>query len=60
MTPGTLVRTKRPRLGVPRGTYGLIVRSAKTDSNAIIHELQLIGDDLRKILRMERDLEIVQ
>ena len=60
MKPGTLVRTTQARIGVPRGAYGLIVRSAKADSNAMIHEIQLIGDDLRKILRMERDLEIVQ
>lgn len=60
MAPGTLVRTTQARIGVPRGTIGLIIRCGKTDSNAIIHELQLIGDDLRKILRMERDLEIVQ
>ena len=59
MTPGTLVRTTQARIGVPRGTIGLIVRSAKTNQNNTIHEIQLVRDDQRKILRMERDLEVI-
>jgi len=59
MTPGTLVRTTQARIGVPRGTIGLIVRSAKTNQNNTIHEIQLARDDQRKILRMERDLEVI-
>jgi len=59
MTPGTLVRTTQARIGVPRGTIGLIVRSAKTNQNNTIHEIQLARDDQRKVLRMERDLEVI-
>ena len=60
MTPGTLVSTTQARIGGPHGTIGLVVRSAKTNQTITIHEIQLVRDDQRKILRMERDLEIVQ
>ena len=59
MTPGTLVRTTQARISVPHGTIGLVVRSAKTNQNNTIHEIQLVRDDQRKILRMERDLEVI-
>ncbi len=58
--PGALVRITQARIGVPRGSIGVIVRSAKGSCGALLHEIQLMSDDLRKILRMERDLEIVQ
>ena len=59
MKAGNLVKTTQARIGVPRGTIGLIVRSANTNQDNIIHEIQLVRNDQRKILRMERDLEVI-
>ncbi len=63
MNPGDLVITKRASVGVPTGTYGLIVKSFMPHDwekdGEKIHELQLIGTKGANRRYLARDLKVI-
>tara|TARA_Y100000310_G_scaffold85258_1_gene82079 strand:+ start:104 stop:322 length:219 start_codon:yes stop_codon:yes gene_type:complete len=68
MKPGDLVKITRPRLGMPKGTVGLIVYSVETTDIFVesmgdprIHMVDLIGSEFVGVSRtfLSRDLEVI-
>jgi len=61
MKCGDLVKITNPRIGVPAGSLGLIVGCGESKPrNFFIYEIQLARADNRRVLRLERDLEVVK
>ena len=60
MKIGDLVKTKRAMLGIPIGSYGIIINT-KVTSTRWIHKVQFIGSSLSDVSRtiLSRDLEVV-
>ena len=68
MKPGDLVKTTRARIGTPKGTFGLIVKTAMTSTIVVesmgdprIHVVDLIGAEFVGVSRnfLSRDLEVI-
>ena len=61
MKVGDLVKINRPMLGIPMGSYGIIIKTKRAEiGKTWIHKVQLIGSSpsmTRAIL--SRDMEIV-
>jgi len=61
MKVGDLVRIPKARIGVPANSLGLIVASGRSKPRRwYIYDIQLVRADNRRVLRLERDLEVVK